>query len=332
MDIRNRKALSSFAAERLENAPQHRKIALIYASVVIGLSAVSALVSYILGLQIDQNGGLRNIGTRSILSALQTMLPLIQSIVSMCLHLGFSAAMLRIARGQYVSPQTLRLGFDRFWVLLRYSLLEAFLYVGMAFGALYLALTLFLISPWSRGLMEILLPLVENSSALDPTVAIPDAVYNQAVEAMTPALILFGILYCIVALPLTYRLRMGRYVIIDKPALGALAAMRESRKMTRHNCIALFRLDLHFWWYYAAGVLASILCYGDQLLPLIGIQLPFSPEVSFFLFYGLYWVAEYLIFYFLLCRVETSFTLAYDTLRPKEEPPKGVVLGNIFQM
>ena len=45
MDIRNRKALSSFAAERLENAPQHRKIALIYASVVIGLSAVSALVS-----------------------------------------------------------------------------------------------------------------------------------------------------------------------------------------------------------------------------------------------------------------------------------------------
>ena len=332
MDIRNRKALSSFAAERLENAPQHRKIALIYASVVIGLSAVSALVSYALGLQIDQNGGLRNIGTRAILSTLQTMLPLVQSIVNMCIHLGFSASMLRIARGQYVSPQTLRLGFDRFWVLLRYSLLEAFLYVGMAFGALYLALTLFLITPWSRELMEILLPLVENSSALDPTVAIPDAVYSQAVEAMTPALILFVILYCIVALPLTYRLRMSRYVIIDKPALGALAAMRESRKMTRRNCISLFRLDLHFWWYYAAGILSSILCYGDQLLPLVGIQLPFSPDISFFLFYGLYWAAEFLIFYFLLCRVETSFTLAYDTLRPKEEPPKGVVLGNIFQM
>ena len=64
----------------------------------------------------------------------------------------------------------------------------------------------------------------------------------------------------------------------------------------------------------------------------MGIELPFSEDFSYFLFYGLYWVAEYLIIAFLRPRVETAYALAYDSLRPKEEAPKGVVLGNIFQM
>lgn len=332
MDICNRKELSSFAAQRLANNPQHKQIALIYSSVVIGLSVLSALVNYLLGLQIDQNGGLSNMGTRSVLSALQSMLPLVQTAVIMCIELGFSAAMLRIARGQYTSPNTLRLGFDRFWVLLRYSILEALLFTGIAMGSAYLGIMIFLATPWSRELMGLLAPLVTESSVLNPSVIIPDEIYMQAMDAMTPALILCVILYCVGGLPLYYRLRMGRYVLIDKPAFSAMTALRESRKMTRGNCMKLFRLDLFFWWFYAARVLASIVCYGDQLLPMMGVELPFSPEMAFFLFYGLYWLAEYLIFYFLLSRVETTFALAYDSIRPKEEEAKGVVLGNIFQM
>ena len=332
MDIRNRRELSSFAAQRLKNAPQHKKITIIYAGVVIGLSALSAMVSYVLGLQIGQNGGLSNMGTRSILSALQTMLPLVQTAVVMCVHLGFSAAMLRIARGQYVSPKTLRLGFDRFWVLLRYTILETLLFTCVAMGSAYFGVLLFLASPWGRKTIALLAPLVSESSVLNPTFTIPDALYVQVMESMTPALILCGILYCIGVLPVVYRLRMTRYIIIDKPGFGAFAAIRESLKMTRRNCIKLFQLDLHLWWYYAASLLASVLCYGDQLLPMAGLQLPFSPDLSFFLFYGLYWVAEFLIFYFLLSRVETTYALAYDALRPKEEPTQGVVLGNIFQM
>jgi len=211
-------------------------------------------------------------------------------------------------------------------------ILETLLYTAICFGCVYLALTLFLLTPWSRNLIELLMPLVQESSVLNPAATIPDAIYAQAVEAMTPALILCGILYCIFLLPLFYRLRMSRYVIIDKPALGAFAAMRESVKMTRRNCIRLFRLDLHFWWYYAAGILSSLLCYGDLLLPLTGIELPFSADVSYFLFYGLYWASEYLIIAFLLSRLEVTFALAYDSLRPKEAAPQGVVLGNIFQM
>ena len=119
MDIRNTRAMKTFAAERLSEAPQEKKIVLIYSSIVMGLALLSTLVHFVLGLQIDQMGGLSQIGTRTILSTVQSMLPLLQSLVVMCLELGYVAAMPRVARGQYASPNTLRLGFDRFWTLLR---------------------------------------------------------------------------------------------------------------------------------------------------------------------------------------------------------------------
>lgn len=331
MNIQNRKELSSFAAQRLENAPQSKTIVAIFAAVVIGLSLLSAGISYFLSLQIDQSGGLSKMGTRSVLSALQTMLPLVQSVVVMCIELGYVAAMLRVARGQYVSPQTLRLGFDRFWVLLRYTILKAAILMGIGFVSVYFGVTLFMVTPLAKPVMELLVPLMSQSSLLDPTIVIPDAVYDSVISAMVPAFVICGILYCIAAVPLIYRLRMTRYVIIDKPALGAIAAMRESRQMMRRNGISLFRLDLHLWWFYAISFAATALCYGDQLLPMLGVELPFSPAVSFFLFYALYWVTEFLLFYYLRNRLEITYALAYDSLRPKEETG-GVVLGNIFQM
>jgi uncharacterized membrane protein len=332
MNIQNRKELCRFSAERIQNTPACGKISLIYAAVIIGLSVISALVHYLLGLSMEQAGGLSNIGTRSVLSALQTMLPLVQSAVVMCMELGFAAAMLRVARGQYVSPRTLRLGFDRFWVLLRYSIFEGILLFGILFASVYFGVMIFLATPLSAGTIEILAPLVSQTSILDASVTIPDEVYTAVLESMIPAYVICGILACLSAIPLFYRLRMSRYVIIDKPALGALAAMRESRKMMRRNCLHLFKLDLRLWWYFAATAAAAILGYGDQLLLLLGVTLPFSAEVGFFLFYALYWAAQFAIYYFLLPRVTVPYALAYDALRPKDEPKNGVVLGNIFQM
>lgn len=330
MDIQNRKELTDFAAQRLEGAPQSKHIVSIFAAAVIGLSLVSAGVNYALSLQIDQTGGLSNMGTRSFLSALQTMLPMLQSIVVMCLELGYMAAMLRVARGQYTSPQTLRLGFDRFWVLLRYTILQTAMLMGMGFISVYFGVMVFMMTPLAQPVMSLLVPLVSQSSLLDPTVIIPDSLYDSLLSAMIPAFVICAILYLIAAVPLIYRLRMTRYVIIDKPGLGALAAMRESRMMMRRNSIQLFRLDLRLWWFYAASFAASALCYGDQLLPLLGVELPFSPAVSFFLFYALYWAVEFLLFYYLRNQVEVTYALAYDALRPKETTG-GVILGSIFQ-
>lgn len=332
MNIRNQKELCRFASQRLENAPLSGKITVIYAVVLIGLSVLSSLGSYVLGLAIDQSGGLSNMGTRTMLSALQTMLPLIQSAIAMCIDLGYIAAMLRIARGQYVSPQTLRLGFDRFWVLLRYTILETMLFTGMAIGSAYFGVILFLLSPLSSGVVQQLMPLVQDASILNGTIHIPDEIYASVMKGMIPAYLICGILFCVFGIPLYYRLRMSRYVLIDKPGLGALAAMQDSRKMMKHNALNLFKLDLHMWWYYLATIAASVLCYGDQLLLLAGIELPFHEDVNYFLFYGLYWAAQFAIFYYLLPKVAVSYALAYDAVCPKEEPAKGVVLGNIFQM
>lgn len=332
MNIRNRKELVQFSRQRLENAPQSKTIAAIFAAVVIGLSLLSALLNYVLDLRIDQSGGLGNLGIRSVLSTVQTMLPLVQSAVVMCVELGFLASALRIARGQYVSPNTLRLGFDRFWVLLRFAILESIIITGMGFASVYFGTMLFMATPLSTPVIELLAPLAGQNSLLDPTVVIPDDLYSSVVHAMIPAFIICAVIFLVAAVPVLYRLRMSKYVIIDKPGLGAIAAMRQSRAMMRRNCLNLFKLDLRLWWYYAAIYAASVVCYGDVILPMLGIELPFSRDFSFFLFYALYWVLEFLLIYFLRTRVEVAYALAYDAVRPQEPESNGVVLGNIFQM
>ena len=332
MNIRNTRELKRFAAERLEQAKDSKRIVLIYTGLILGLSVLVMLVNYVLDLQIDRLGGLSNMSTRATLSAVSSVLPMAQSVASTCLSVGFLAAMLRIARGQYVSPQTLRLGFDRFWVLLRCMVIKGLLYTSGIFLSVYAGISLYLVTPLANPVIEFLVPYLDGVSVMDSAVVLEDAVYNQFVTMLWPAYLLCGLLAAILLLPMVYSYRMSDYVIIDKPGLGALAAMRESRKMMRRNRIALFKLDVSLWWYYAALTLASVLGYGDAILPLLGVELPFSTEVGYFLFYALYLAASAGIYYLLLDRVDVTYALAYDALKPEEPKSEGVVLGNIFQM
>ena len=114
--------------------------------------------------------------------------------------------------------------------------------------------------------------------------------------------------------------------------MGALMALRESKKMMRGNRLQLLKLDLSLWWYYLATAAATVVCYGDVLLPMLGVQLPVSETVSFFGFYALYLAVSFMILFFLRNRVEVTYALAYDAVKPEEKQDNGVVLGNIFQM
>ena len=332
MDIENVKELKTRGAEQLERAEQQTRIVLIYAALVLGLSAAVTLVNYLLGLQISRLGGLGNMGIRTVLSTVQRILPVGQSVVALCMNLGLMAAMLRIARGQYASPNTLRLGFDRFWPLLRLALLKGLLFVGVGFVSIYLATMIFLLTPLSGPAMEILMPLVSQSSVLNPEVILDDGVYAQLTSAMLPVMLLFALIYCGTAAPMAYSYRMAEYVLIDRPAAGAMTAMRESKKMMRRRRLQLLRLDLGLWWYYAAALAAMAVCYGDVLLTGAGVTFPWSEDVSFFLFYGLYLVVQFAVCFFLRGRVEVTYALAYDALKPEEKQNNGIVLGNIFQM
>lgn len=325
MNIENRRELKEFAAQRVAQAREAKAIILSYTAVVMGLAVAVTLVNFLLGLQIDQLGGLGSMGMRSTLSAVQNLLPILRTVVTICLELGYMAAMLRIARGQYASTKTLRLGFDRFWPLLRLTVLKALIFLGLGLGCTYLVSFLFMLSPWSDDAMALVVPLLESGAVLD------ENTYLQLLPAMRPVFLMMVVVYGAVAIPVAYQYRMAEYVLIDRPALGALAVLRESRRILRGSRFRLFRLDVSFWWYYLALPVTGLVCYGDVLLPLVGVTFPWSDTVSYFLFLALSLAAEAAVYYFLRNRVETTYALAYDAVRPPEKQ-EGVVLGNIFNM
>ena len=101
--------------------------------------------------------------------------------------------------------------------------------------------------------------------------------------------------------------------------------------MMKGNCMALFRLDLHLWWYYALSALAATVAYADTLAALLGISLPVSADVAYYLSFGVYLVAQAALYYFLSNRIKVTYALAYEQIAPKPQE-NSVVLGNIFQM
>ena len=332
MNLRNTREIKSIAAQRVRQSPSQRKIVMIYAGLALGLTALVTVLNYVLGLQMDKFGGLSNLGKKSMLSTLQSMLPFVQTLLNMCLDLGYVAAMLRIARGMYTSPQTLRLGFDRFWLLMRCSIFQGLILTAVMFVCLYFGVMLFMVTPFSDNAMEIVTPLLSQTSMLDSSIVIDDATYALLMEALIPAFAICGILFVGLGIPVIYNYRMVDYIIIDKPGIGAMMALRESKRMMRGNRMALLKLDVSLWWYYLATGVATVICYGDVLLPMLGVELPVSGTAAYFVFYALYLLATFGVHVLLRNRVEAAYALAYDAVKPEEKQDSGVVLGNIFQM
>lgn len=331
MDIRNRKHLHKVAAHRLEGAQQKKQIILTYTLISLGLSLLVTVSTHLLGNQISQTGGLRNMGLRSILSTLETLLPILQSLALLCLELGFLNAMIRISRGLYTSVQSLRAGFSRFWAAIRASVLLSFRYILAGMASFYLALMIFGFTPLSNRAMEILTPLAEQMTVMTAEPVIDEATVLALMDAMIPFFILFAIVALAAVVPMVYRYRLVNYVLMDKPGYGALQAIHESRLLMRGNCFAMFRVDLSLWWYYLLAGAATAICFGDVILSAMGIGLPWSSDMAYFVFYGLFLAAQFVICYFFGNRVGVTYALAYEALKPKEAESGGVVLGNIFQ-
>lgn len=274
MNIPSAKYLKKKADNRLASGREPRKVALYYGAILIASQLVVLVLNYVLDGQISKTGGLSNIGLRSMLSTVETVASVGQSIVSMCLNLGFIAAMLRIARRQYASPMTLKAGFERFGVLLRKNIFLGLLYCGAGVAAFYLAVGLFLFSPLSARFMGAVIPMMEQAN-YDPQVLIANEEFVVSMlPAMVPMFILYGIFVIAAIALISYRYRMVDYLLIEKPQLGALGAMRESQRMMRGNKIAMFKIDLSFWWYYLAMAAGIVCSYVDVVLSILGITLP----------------------------------------------------------
>lgn len=327
MDIRNTRGWLTLAGERLDVAPCQKKIVGIYAGITVGLAVLMTLINYCLELSMAKATGLSGMGSRTLLSTLQTMLPMVQTVLLMCLELGYVAAMLRIARGQYVSANTLRLGFDRFWVLLRSRLLRGAVYLAVCLPVMYLAVAVFMMTPFADPLVEALLPLMTQSQLV-----MEDAVMEQMLSAMEPCIVFCGVFMGLAYLVVSYRFRMVDYILIDHPGIRARNALGESRRMMKGNCWRLFRLDVKLWWYHGALLLATLVSYLDVILPRLGVELPWSQEVTGWVAFGGYLAVLLSVYLLLRNRAEVVCGFAYDAIKPRQEHTEGVVLGNIFQM
>ena len=316
MDIRDRRGLLAHADEALGCAPNHRRLVLLSTGAAAVVSLLVSFLNFILAGQIDQTGGLAGIGLRSALSTAQSVLSMVVSFALPFWALGYTRAMLCISRKETVSDGVLLEGFRRFKSALSLFLLQGLVYFLVCMLCVNIGSILFSMTPLAEPAYDLLVPLmsleteeamIEAMNALDMQVML---------QAMAPMLIGCGVLCIIGCIPVFYRLRMSAYYIMDAPKGGALVAMLTSNRMMKGNCWALFRLDLHFWWFYAAEALIAGLAWCDVLLPALGIGLPFSEDVGYFLFYALSLGLQLVLYAYARNRMEVTYAKVYDTLLP----------------
>lgn len=323
MSIPSAKYLKKKASNRLQSGNDPKKVVLVYAGIVALSSLVVTVVQDLLDSQISQTGGIQNIGTRSMLTTADTVLTIAQLLLVMCLTLGYTGSMLRIARGQYASPNSLKAGGERIWVLLRTRLLQMLIMTAAAFALCFLVVNVCLLTPLSNRVIAVM-----------GTVSAEELLSNGlALIALYSAMLPIILIYLVALVPLLWYFsctyRMVDYLLIDRPQLGAFGVLRESRRMMQGNMKMMLRVDLSFWWYYLLQALVSMLIYLNMVLAPFAIGL--SPEVLYWGTVVLYLAADFALRYFFSNKVAVTYALFYDSLCPKQEQ-SGAVLGNIFQM
>ena len=324
------------AGTRLAQAPQLGKILLIFNGILLALCLIITGGSYLLDDMMANSGGLGAIGKRTMIQTIQRVLPFINLIAMMILELGMWNAMLRIGRGQYTSPQSLKMGISRFFPWLRFQLLEVIGLIAIGSVLMFVAMAIFFMTPLAKPAMELMLPLATqypDSAALAEAMMADEAMLMSVYDSLMPMYIILAVLMLIAWLPISYRLRVANLIILDDPTAGAFKALIRSFRQTKICWKWYVRLDLSFWWYYVLLVLTAGLNYLDKLLAAIGSPLPMGATAASLLSYGLYLVAQLALYYYLRPKVQVSTAILYDALLPpKKEPTNGVVLGNIFRM
>lgn len=313
MDI---KALKSGADLSLSVAGYNpKKLALIHTGAALLFSLVLTVLQFVLNRGIASTGGLSGIGLRTILSTAQMVLSTAALFLLPFWEIGFSRASLLIAGGGTATPSTLLEGFRRIMPIMRLFLLQFALYMGLTLISSNIASMVFMLTPFSAGLNEAIAPLATDPEMLEQALVSSDFMM-QLLPHLIPMYVILAIILAVLGIPLFYRFRMAQFAIMDEPQIGALAAMKISAVAMRNNRMNLFRLDLHFWWFYAAQILITLIGWLDQLLPMAGITLPINADVSFFLFYAVHIALSLLLAWQYTARVQTTYAHFYLTNKP----------------
>lgn len=331
MNVMNTRALRANAREALSVQPGLRRIALVYAGCSALLSLAVTVISYVINQRISQMTGLSNLGTRSMLSTVKSVLPIAQLLLLMGWEMGYHLCTLRIARRRYAEAGDLKDGFQKFGAVLRTKVLMGLVYIGLGIAVMYLSVFIFAMLPVSEAFYEVIAPLLDSATVLNSTISFDEATLATASAAMWPAFAIFGILFALAGIPLAYGFRMVPFCLADNSRRSAAAILKESRAMMKGRKGSLFKLDLSFWWFFLLEALITVVCYLDYLLPMAGIVLPWSDTASYYLFYVLSMAGQVALYWAYLNQVCVPRAVFYDAIRP-QTPTQGVTLGNIFDL
>lgn len=311
MDIRNRRGLKDAAGRTLAEASYDpKKLILIHTGAVVALSLVLTLIDFALEEQISGTGGLGGVGVRSILETLQAVLLAGQVVAVLFWQIGYLFTALRISRKEPVGPGSLLEGFRQFFPVLRLRVILTLLYFGLTMLCIYGASILFSLTPLAEPIM----------TAYE--IGTEEALLAAMDEVMLPMTAMVLLAMLVVLVPYSYQLRMTEYVLMDEPKAGAMYAIRKSRLMMRGNRINLLKLDLSFWWYYGLEMVVSTIAYGDILLPLFGVELPWSEKVSYYVFLILCYLGQLALYWWRGNEVQVTYAMAYQALLPDKNEEK----------
>lgn len=320
MDFLDRRGLKNAAGDALARAPRNpKRIILIHTAVSLGIMLLVAVLDFVLSGQIENTGGLSGLGTRSVLTTVQSILQMVQMAVLPFWEIGYLYAAMKMAVKEPAEPGTLLEGFRRFGPLFRIMLLKGLIFLVLGFVCTYVATQIFVMTPLSTPMLEAMAPVLNDPTLMESAAgeeALMQVVDQALDDAMLPLLIITGILLCLVYIPISYRLRLVNYSVLENPREGALVAFRRSFRLMRGNCLEMFLLDLSFWWYYLLQILINLVCYGDLILSLAGVSLPWSGELSFFLFYILALAGQFVLYFLARNKVEVTYVTAYHVLSP----------------
>lgn len=322
MTICDRQGLKQTAASRLASAAYSpRRLMLIHTGVSLGAGVLLSVLSLALNSAIANTGGLSGIGTRSILTTLQSFLQLAVTVLLPFWEIGMIYTATRLARGESAEPIHLTRGFGRIGPVLVLNLLRGFLLGFLAVVCANVSSILIGLTPFAKSMMEVMTPLIEQIETTGTVPVLDDATVTALFRSMLPMFILTAVLYLVAAVFAMYRLRFADYVIVDEPRVGAIGAMLASWRMTRGKLWGLVKLDLSFWWFYGLYLLLTVLSYGDWILGAVGVSLPMSPEVASLMFYGLHVLGMLALYGHSGIYLQTTYAVLYDSLHTKPEVP-----------
>lgn len=302
------------------NAADNRRVVLLHALPALSLPLVVMAINLLLDKQLAGTGGLSGIGLRNTLETAQMVLSSAVRLLLPFWQLGLVYCAMAVSRGQDASTDHLFEGFRRWGAALRLMLFRTFRYVLSSICGVFLGSSIYTVTPLSNKFLaasEIIAtdPAYANATAEELMTAVIDL---TGFWSILPYYILCVLGIALLTVPLFYRYRMSNYILLSSQHPGALMCIHESTRMMRGNAIGLFKIDLHLWWYYLLLVLTAVIAYGDLLLPLLGISLPFSGVWALVIFTLLSTAMQLAVYYLFAGQAETVYACAYESLKPSE--------------